>query len=221
VSLLALVALVSVTASNKIAEAPKCPSIVSAAISVPATPAAVTHEWICPALELSGQVQSDGLLLDPAFSESAPLADLARPGTSGHATLQGYGADGRTLFTFPFDANGPFKLILPLDAKTQSELRRLRLISGGKAVERTAATGGTPDAEIIDVDSSHVLVIWDSTRFPAIRVRDIRTGRILGSGEGSSTYTQVTFLTSAPEVQIEFSDGLHTASQRFTVFGRS
>ena len=139
-SLLALVALVSVTASNKIAEAPKCPSIVSAAISVPATPAAVTHEWICPALELSGQVQSDGLLLDPAFSESAPLADLARPGTSGHATLQGYGADGRTLFTFPFDANGPFKLILPLDAKTQSELRRLRLISGGKAVERTAAT---------------------------------------------------------------------------------
>ena len=218
-SLLALVALVSVTTPNKISE-PKCPSITTTTVSAPAVFATATREWTCPTLELSGQVLADGLVLDPAFSGSAPISELARPGAPGHATLQGFAADGRTLFTFPLDVSGSFKILLPLDATTQSELHRLRLSSGSNAVERVPAAGGTPDAEIIDVDSSRVLVIWDSTRFPAIRVHDVRTGHIIGSGEGSSTYTQLTFLTTAPEVLIEFSDGLHTSSQRFTVFGR-
>lgn len=220
-SLLAIATLAAATSSNRMTESPRCPSAATTAATIVASPAPAGREWNCPSLDISGQIRPDGLSLEPAFGSVVPISELSRNEAQGHATLQGFSGDGRTLFTFAFDATGPFSLNVPLDPATQGELRRVRLSAAGISVERAAAGGGPPDAEIVDVDEQHVLIIWDSTRFPGIRVRDARTGRLIGQGQGSSTYTQLTLVSTAREVNVEFSDGLHSTMQRFTVFGRS
>jgi len=204
------------------AEPVTCPSVaVTVAAQVSPTPLAL-RERTCSALEVAGRVAAGSLALDPSFQVRVKPEMLAHPVNPGApaAMLQGFGEDGSLLFAFALEPSASFHLYLPVDVRTLSQLAALRLGFGATAIERTRAAGAVPEAEVIDADASHILVAWDGTRFPAVRILDAASGRVLGYGIGAGTYTQLTLETSAPRVTVEFSDGVRSAARTYPVFGR-
>jgi hypothetical protein len=185
----------------------------------PAVPVAVieTSARTCPALEVSGRTDASALALDPAYDVMVPPAELARPGR-GEAMLAGYAADGRTLFALPVAAGAPFHAYVPLAPALASALARLALTANGATVDRTATTHAEPAGEAISVDETHALFAWNARLFPGVRIGDGTGAQAFGSG--SSTYQQLGVATRARRLVVEFSDGLHSATRTFAVFGR-
>src|ERR1700722_15811268 len=82
-----------------------------------------TTARVCDALEVSGHVDASDVSLDPAYDVRVPPSALSRP-VPGNAVLTGYTADGHTLFSVPFEANGKFSLELGLAPQPAAALNR-------------------------------------------------------------------------------------------------
>ena len=187
----------------------------------PVAPAAtfVTSARACPAVEISGSADADGVSLDPAFDVSVAPAQLTRPGDGG-ALLSGFSSDGRTLFTLPVATNGAFHLYVPLAAVTQATLTRLTLAYGRNSTERAASEGREQSAEIIPTDESNVIVAWNAALYPAIRVAEKPGGATIAAGSGTSTFEQLPVETRARILYIDFSDGVRSFARSISIFGR-
>lgn len=205
----------------KVAVAPGPVQAPHAAIcpSVPALPF-VAGAQSCPGLEISGRVDGSGVVLDPAFQVVVAAAQFSRPGRA-DAVLSGYGADGRSIFAFTFEANGPFHLYVPLAPAAAQSLARLHLSTAVGSSEQVPVSHGEPDAEVIAVDDAHVLFAWNARTFPAIRISNAPGTPPVAVGTGSSTYQEMTFASGARRLVVDFSDGIHSATRTFRVFGRT
>jgi hypothetical protein len=202
--------------------ASKATLVPSLAATCPAMPDAafVSSAITCPALEVSGYADSTGASLDPAFDVSIAPAQLARPLPTASALLAGYAADGRRLFALPIPASGAFHLYVPLATAAEQNLARLELTTAGARAERVASAPGEATAEIISLDESKAIVAWNARAFPSIRVKESPERNAIAVGSGSSTYEQMSVDTHARLVYIEFSDGVHSTTRVFSIFGR-
>jgi hypothetical protein len=202
--------------------APKDARTPPAGATCPASPdsAFVAGATTCPALEVSGFAGASGASLDPAFDVSIPPAQFARPAQTAGAFLAGYAADGRRLFTLPIDANGAFHLYVPLATATERSLARIEVTTAVAHAERNANAPADAAAEIISLDEGRAIVAWNARVFPSIRIKESPERNPIAVGSGSSTYEQMSVDTHARIVYIEFSDGVHSTTRAFTIFGR-
>jgi hypothetical protein len=188
----------------------------------PATPDVgfVSGAITCPALEVSGFADATGASLDPAFDVSIAPAELARPLPSAGALLAGFAADGRRLFALPIAANGAFHLYVPLATAAEQNLARLEVTTAGARAERVASSPAEATAEIISLDEAKAIVAWNARAFPSIHVMESGGRAPIAVGSGSSTYEQMSVDTRSRTVYVEFSDGVHSTTREFTIFGR-
>ena len=181
---------------------------------------ATTEIVASPALEVAGRIDGTGVSLDPVYDVSVPPAELVRPAQDG-ALLTGYAADGRRIFAIAVAANGPFHIYVPLAPASQRVLARITLSNGAPGRPFAAANGpADPAAEIISLDDHSVIVAWNASAFPEIRVRESPDGAPIATGDGSGTYEQISVDTRARRLYIEFSDGVRSTARAFSIFGR-
>src|SRR5690606_496702 len=117
-----------------------------------------------PGLLLWGRMERDRLVLEPAYEVHAAPSLPVRPGPD---LLEGFGSDGRRLFSLAFDAervvDAPsdartFAFVLPMDVLGGEPIARLRLSSGGVSVERVASSGSSDAAGATRLDGGIVRV---------------------------------------------------------------
>jgi hypothetical protein len=173
----------------------------------------------CAALEVSGRIDAASVTLDPAFDVHVPATELTRP-VSGPAALVGYGADGRELFSFPFIADGGFKIDIALASPLASALTRLVLSANGQAAQQSAAPSDIPSAEAIATDDANVVLAWNARSFPALRVAADLQGPPFAYATGNGTFEQIAIHTSARRLVVSFSDGIHSFDRTLSVVGR-
>jgi hypothetical protein len=204
------------------------PKLSAAAAHCPQTPFAaapiagpIPANLTCAALEISGRIDRTSPTLDPAFEVAvAPSRLPANAPIAPDALIQGFDSQGRQLFAQPINASGDFHTYVALGAEATRDLARLRLTVGNAVVERVAAMHGEPAIEAVSVDDSRVLLAWNGTLFPALRVHESANGPLIGVGKGASTYDEITVATTSSRLTLEFSDGIHTYTRTIQVFGR-
>ena len=216
--LLAAALLVAAAPQSKVPPAAHCPQAPYTApqVSGPA-PAGLT----CLALEVSGNADRTNPSIDPGYVVSiAPARFPAVAPAVPEGALQGLDAQGRLLFNQTMSAGGDFHTFVPVSDATARALVKIRLIVGNASVDRNASLHGAPTAELISVDDAHVVVAWSANLFPQIRVREYPNGPIIATGNGETSYTEITVPTSAPLLVIDFSDGIHSYTRAVRVWGR-
>jgi len=160
-----------------------------------------------------GRIRKDGLVLEPAFSVTAPPHLPSHPGSN---RLVGLSASGATLFDLNFAGDiapdlpgGPeehFAFVVPLDQA--ADLAEIRLSSNGRSVTRrlspalAAPTGPAPLAAS-RVSAEEAEVRWDS-RYPMALVRDAETGEILSFARGGSARVE----SRSSGLDVELSTGV-------------
>jgi hypothetical protein len=117
-------------------------------------------------------------------------------------------------------AGGDFHTFVPVSEATARALVKIRLIFAIASTERSASLHGAPTIEAISVDDAHVLVAWSANLFPQIRVREYANGPIIATGDGSTSYTEITVPTNASTLVVDFSDGVHSYTRSFHVWSR-
>jgi len=195
------------------------PAIRAACPGGPEISATATTARSCSALDISGQIDANGAEIEPAFTTTVDPSQLARFG-QGDALLSGFGADGHTIFVLPVRTDGPFHFFVPLAPQAIAALTRLTLVSAGASAERAAVPHGEPNPEVISVDDGQILIAWNAHAFPSIRISTSPGAPPIASGDGTSTYEQLTIATPAPRLYLQFSDGIHTFARTVNVFGR-
>jgi hypothetical protein len=160
-----------------------------------------------------GRIRKDGIVLEPAFSVTAPPRLPSHPGSN---RLIGVSASGATLFDLNFAGDiapdlpgGPeehFAFVVPLDQA--ADLAEIRLVSGGRSVTRrlppalAAPIGPTPLAAS-RVSAEEAEVRWDP-RYPMALVRDAETGEILSFARGGSARV----VTRSGRLDVQLSTGV-------------
>lgn len=188
----------------------------------PATPleAIATNARVCDALEVTGRVDSTSVVLNPAFDVLVSPAALTRPTPAGPAVLTGYSGDGRTLFSVPFAADGPFQLDLALAPGLASTVARLTLTANGTTDERVATAAEVPSAEAITLDDGHVLFVWNAHAYPAVRIAYGRDELPIATLHGSQSFEQNTIDTRGRRFIVSFSNGVRSVDRTVDVLGR-
>jgi hypothetical protein len=218
VLLLAAVLLAAAAPQSKVAPAARCPQAPYTApqVSGPA-PAGLT----CSALEVSGSADRTNPSLDPAYVVSvAPTRFPAVAPTVPDGALQGFDAQGHLLFNQTMSAGGDFHTFVPVSEATARALVKIRLIVANASTDRNASLHGAPTVEAISVDDAHVVVAWSANLFPQIRVREYPNGPIIATGDGTTSYTEITVPTNAATLVIDFSDGVHSYTRSFHIWNR-
>jgi len=187
----------------------------------PASPVATisSSERTCPALEVSGTVETSAATLDPSFDVAVPPSQLSRLGT-GDAVLTGYAADGTPVFSFPIQANGAFHAYVPLAPSLAQSVVRLRLATAAASVEVATTSHREAAGEAVATDDSHLVFAWDAHSFPAVRIAAAPSGEPFAFGNGKATFEQLTLNSTARRLLVEFSDGVHSQIRVIPVFGR-
>lgn len=169
------------------------------------------------ALLVWGRIDGGRLVLEPAFEVDAPAALPARAGPN---RIEGLGAAGEVLFSFPFagepvaDAPHPddqtFAFAIPLSVLPGGALARLRLSALGQSAELgegPVATGDYPAAT--RTAGGKVRVSWKGGVRAAL-VRNARTGQVLSISRGSA----VEVLAGSDELDVVLSDGVRSQRSR-------
>jgi len=136
-----------------------------------------------------GRITASGPVLEPAFVVDAP-AGLPVAGTH---RIELLGPAGEILRSIPFRAvevhdlpggrEEAFAFVLPLDRGTGIELGAIRLISGGRVVERRV-DGAGPTVSTVSDSRGGAIIRWDATRTPMLLIRDGASGQILSFARG-------------------------------------
>jgi hypothetical protein len=191
----------------------------------------VSPARVCDVLEVTGQIDASSLSLDPAFNDRAPEREMARP-AAGSATLVAYDKSGGVIFTFPFAADGPFRLVLPLAPAYGAQIARLTLSANGATYDRdgtgasevpfdhTAVPLSGATAEAVETDEGHIVFAWDAREYPAVRIANARGGAPIATVSGSQTFEQIYIDTKATRLLVSFSDGVHSVTRTVEITGR-
>jgi hypothetical protein len=171
-----------------------------------------------PGVLVWGRIRKGGLVLEPAFSVTAPPRLPSRAGSN---RLVGLDASGATLFDLPFEGDiapdlpgGPeehFAFVIPLDQA--AGLAEIRLLAGGRSVTRSlspalAAPSGPAPLAASRVSAEEAEVRWDP-RYPMALVRDAETGEILSFARGG--LARVATRTGRIDVQLSTGVGSRAA----------
>jgi hypothetical protein len=179
-------------------------------------------------LLLWGRVTSTGVVLNPAFTLTAPPA---LPEVGGPYEIRGVREDGAEAFRFSFagepvsespdPAERHFAFFVPLDAGGIDALRRIELSGPAGHAGHEAPDAPPPDRPRIDEPEvllesdipGHWRLRWDADRFPMALVRDADTGRILSFARDGEARLPTT--APAPDrLEVLLSDGVRSVRAR-------
>lgn len=180
-----------------------------------------------PVLLVWGTVRDGQVVLEPAVELMGRPRMPARPGPY---RIEAKDASGATLHSFSFsgaevaDLEGGerhFAFTVPQRALQMDRLASVRVVANGRTASVSRA-GGPVDTRIAPVAPrfsvsgtarGRAAVRWEAARHPLAVVRDPRTGEILSFARGGAADVQ----TDAPELELLFSDGVRTSTQRVRV----
>lgn len=180
-----------------------------------------------PVLMVWGTVRDGEVVLEPAVELTTRPSLPARPGPY---RIEARDASGATLYSFSFggmevaDLPGGerhFAFAVPQRMVRMEQLASLRLTANGRQAVQVRA-GGPVDPRIRPVaprfsvsapGRGEARVTWQAAAHPLTVVRDARTGEILSFARGGAAQVR----TDAPELELLFSDGVRTTSQRVRV----
>ncbi len=180
-----------------------------------------------PVLLVWGTVRDGEVLLEPAVELMGRPRMPARPGPY---RIEARDASGATLHAFSFsgaevaDLDGGerhFAFTVPQRALQMNRLASVRVVANGRAASVSRA-GGPVDTRIAPVAprfsisgtaGGRAALRWEAARHPLAVVRDARTGEILSFARGGVADVR----TDAPELELLFSDGVRTSSQRVRI----
>ncbi|HEX6924526.1 MAG TPA: hypothetical protein VF167_03825 [Longimicrobiaceae bacterium] len=175
-----------------------------------------------------GRIEDDGIVLEPAFQVDGPGS---MPAPRGDYRVEGLDAAGNSLFSYAFApttvSDGRpgarnFALRLPVDGDVADRLATLRVTGEGRSasvsanpVEPSESRLRVPDARppLRRVDAETVELSWDADRNPMVMVRDPATGEVLAFARGGRARVS----SRAAELELSYSDGLRSATQRVPV----
>jgi hypothetical protein len=189
--------------------------------------AAAAMQVAQPCLLVWGRISDGRVTLEPAFVVNARPS---LPGRSGPYSLEGLGADSARIFSITFAGEvvvdsrtheRHFAYAIPLDAASRSRLATLRLSGHGQQTLVSSArmgaeamqVGAAAPAAARAISRGRVSVRWNQADYPMVMVRDARTGEILSFARGGSA----TVLTRSTDLDIAFSDRVHSFTRRVTV----
>jgi hypothetical protein len=191
----------------------------------------VASSRVCDVLEVTGRIDSTAVTLDPAFNDRAPAREMSRP-EPGPATLAAYDKSGAVIFTFPFVAEGPFRLVIPVAPGYAGQIARLTLSANGATFDRESTEAhGVPfdvtaiplsgaTAEAVEADEGHIVFAWDAHEYPAVRIANAADGAPIATVSGAQTFEQIYISTRAVRLVVSFSDGVHSVMRTVEVTGR-
>ena len=192
----------------------------------------VSPARVCDVLEVTGRIDPSAVTLDPAFNDRAPEREMARP-APGPATLVAYDKNGAVIFSFPFAAEGPFRLVLPVAPRYAEQIVRLTLSANGATFDRDSSGAGEvpfdrtaiplsgATAEAVEADEGHIVFVWDAHEYPAVRIANAVGGAPIATVSGLQTFQQIYISTKAVRLIVSFSDGVHSVTRAVEVTGRS
>jgi hypothetical protein len=182
-----------------------------------------------PSLLVWGRITGQGeMVLEPAFPVTTRPS---LPAESGPYTVEGLDASGARVFSLAFAASEvadmpgggrQFAFAVPLDDARIARIATLRLAGAGRAaVVRTSAaapaldrvTGPQPTPFLRRDGEGRVNLRWDAAQAPMVMVRDARSGQVVSfAREGAASLE-----TRASELDLVYSDGVHSAARRVRV----
>lgn len=172
-----------------------------------------------------GRIENGQVLLEPALDVVAPPSQI-RPGPYRIVGSDAAGADVISLAFAPnevADTRVPsqhFAFVVPKAAMSTRPMASLRVTGpgGASAVRRStgaaavAASGGQLGMATRRA-ADRVELTWNATQYPLVMVRSVETGEVLAFGRGGSA----TVVSPAAELDVVFSDGTQSVSQRLRV----
>jgi hypothetical protein len=169
-----------------------------------------------PGLLIWGRIDQGRVILEPAIEVDAPAS---LPTRSGPHRVEGFGANGASLFSIAFngervaDSQDPndqtFAFVVPMSQLRGVNLARLRLSARGNQVEqRSGGGGGVPAAQ--RTAAGRVRVTWNPNAARMAMIRDARSGRILSFSRGGD----VDLRTATDDLEITLSDGVRSTRSR-------
>ncbi len=191
-----------------------------------------------PSLLIIGSSVGGTIEVDPVFTHTAhPTPQRA----SGRFVAEGFGSDGRVLFSHRFDGNEVgdadpsarlFALEVPYDARVSGAVARIsvREWSGGGAAAVRARAGtysGVPGGVNLRVDADPQLVVrsssagrydvnWNASRYPSVVIRNTTTGQVLAIGRrGAVTFSA----TTLEHLDVLLSDGVGSSTRALSLGG--
>jgi hypothetical protein len=189
----------------------------------------ITSPDLQPGLLVWGTVAGDGTItLEPAARVTARSVLPARDGSF---SVVGTDAAGNAIFTVAFepldvsedvgDDEQHFAFVVPMSDANHTRLRTLSVRGNGRSAARTArlsATGldGAAAAAALDAAGGNARLRWNSTDLPLVVVRDRTTGEVLSFARGGD----ISVPSVAAELDLVFSDGIHSTTRRASVRGR-
>lgn len=197
--------------------------------------AARTQEHSQTTVLVSGMISPDSVRLDPAFQiVTRPVL----PAADGPHTIEGRAADGRLLFRTSFAAQATdhgdpsvryFTFAIPAADADAASLARVELSGEGRRAARTARGLSqrvrllAPDAAVDAVavtatsrTSAIAELMWDSTEWPSILVRDPVTKALLAIGRDG----RASVATRGRSVELVLSDGARSVVVQSAITGR-
>lgn len=194
-----------------------------------------TWDWPAPAagaapepvLLVWGTVRDGEVVLEPAVELTARPRMPARPGPY---RIEAKDASGATLYSFSFsgaevaDMEGGerhFAFTVPRRSLPMDRVASVRLVANGRQASVARAAGPVdtriapvaPRFSVSGAARGRAALRWEAARHPLAVVRDARTGEILSFARGGTADVR----TDAPELEVLFSDGVRTSSQRVRV----
>lgn len=174
---------------------------------------------------ISGRIVNGQVLLEPALDVVAPPSQI-RPGPY---RIVGSDATGTDVISLAFsptevaDAGVPsqhFAFVVPKASMSARPMASLRVTGpgGASAVRRStgAATAAASGAELGVATrraADRVELTWNAAQYPLVMVRSVETGEVLTFGRSGTA----TLVSTAGEIDVVFSDGTQSVSQRLRV----
>jgi len=194
------------------------------------TAGTITSTTTQPGLLVWGRVAGDGTItLEPA---ARITGRSVLPAQGGSFTVEATDNLGGRIFELSFephdvseDAPGDeqhFAFVVPLDDVDQVRLQKLRVRGWGRSAERSAVLppavleNAAAAAALEASGSARARLRWNGAEQPLVVVRDPATGEVLSFARGGDVALQ----TARAELELIFSDGLRSRSQRVRVRGR-
>ncbi|MDZ7630132.1 MAG: hypothetical protein U5K74_01935 [Gemmatimonadaceae bacterium] len=187
---------------------------------------------VAPVLLITGAAVGGAVDVDPVFSTTIVPTP---PRASGRFVAEGLASDGRLLFRHRFDGSEigdadpgarTFLAAVPYDAAVTGAVASItvRDVSGGSRAAVRARTGtyssvpgeislrldADPQLAVRSSGANRFTVSWSASRYPALVVRNRRTGRVLGIGRRGSMAIEATALT---ELDALLSDGVGSTTR--------
>jgi hypothetical protein len=188
-------------------------------------PAGMISATEAPVLMISGSVDGAGATIDGSF---AMTAKPTKSDPAGRFVVEGFGADGKVLFThrfspFPVSDSRPddqaFVVGVPVSERVTSEVVRVavREVNGARSFSRSKSVNAAMRADVgVALEtagaSGSKRLQWSTAAAPMVLVRDPRTGDVLGIARNGTL--DLAQFQSTGDVELLVTDGVTSASRR-------